>query len=225
VDQDAEPHYLAALDLHQPSLEQARTQLLYRSWLRRTRRKSQAGTQLRAAAGYPERAAARYWAQRARAELATLAVAAPAPGPPSTPRLTPQELQVARLAAHGRSNREIAALLFLSPRTVGHHLYKACPKLGITSRSELDLDTLSRRAGSPGSCRSGRPRGGPARQAESANSPPLTRLCVTAPNHETQARDALAERWARRSAANWRHRPRPAPVTRGPGGFWRGYLS
>jgi DNA-binding CsgD family transcriptional regulator len=140
---DAEQHYLAALDLHEPSFEQARTQLLYGAWLRRTRRKTQAGTQLRAAADYLDRAAARYWAQRARAELDTLA-AAPAPGPPRLPRLTPQELQIARLAAQGRSNREIAALLFLSPRTVGYHLYKAYPKLGITSRSELDLDTLGR---------------------------------------------------------------------------------
>jgi DNA-binding CsgD family transcriptional regulator len=144
LDEDAEQHYLAALDLHEPSFEQARTQLLYGSWLRRTRRKTQAGTQLRAAADYLERAAARYWAQRARAELETLAVAAPPPGQPSLPHLTPQELQIARLAAQGRSNREIAALLFLSPRTVGYHLYKAYPKLGITSRLELDLDTLRR---------------------------------------------------------------------------------
>lgn len=51
--------------------------------------------------------------------------------------LTPQEEQIARLAAKGLSNREIAAQLFLSPRTVGHHLYKAYPKLGIASRAEL----------------------------------------------------------------------------------------
>jgi DNA-binding CsgD family transcriptional regulator len=52
-------------------------------------------------------------------------------------RLTPQELQIVRLAAAGHSNREIAAQLFLSPRTVGHHLYRAYPKIGVTRRTEL----------------------------------------------------------------------------------------
>ena len=52
-------------------------------------------------------------------------------------RLTPQELQVVRLAATGASNKEIGAQLFLSPRTVGFHLYRAFPKLGVTTRDEL----------------------------------------------------------------------------------------
>ncbi|MFD0854410.1 helix-turn-helix transcriptional regulator, partial [Actinomadura adrarensis] len=52
-------------------------------------------------------------------------------------RLTPQELQVVRMAAEGTSSREIAAQLFLSPRTVEYHLYKAYPKLGVASRREL----------------------------------------------------------------------------------------
>ncbi|MEU4793605.1 helix-turn-helix transcriptional regulator, partial [Micromonospora tulbaghiae] len=51
--------------------------------------------------------------------------------------LTAQEREVVRLAAAGASNRDIAAQLFLSPRTVGYHLYKAFPKLGITSRAQL----------------------------------------------------------------------------------------
>jgi DNA-binding CsgD family transcriptional regulator len=51
--------------------------------------------------------------------------------------LTRQEYEIARLAAEGQSNREIGARLFLSHRTVGYHLYKAYPKLGITSRTQL----------------------------------------------------------------------------------------
>ncbi len=51
--------------------------------------------------------------------------------------LTPQERKIIRLAARGLSNRDIAAQLFLSPRTVGYHLYKAFPKLGIAARTEL----------------------------------------------------------------------------------------
>jgi DNA-binding NarL/FixJ family response regulator len=59
------------------------------------------------------------------------------PGPDPLGALTPQELQVVRLAAEGLSNRDIGAQLFLSPRTVGYHLYKAYPKLGVASRVEL----------------------------------------------------------------------------------------
>ncbi|MFE3700862.1 helix-turn-helix transcriptional regulator [Nocardia tengchongensis] len=51
--------------------------------------------------------------------------------------LSPQEWQIARLAASGLSNRDIAAQLYLSHRTVGSHLYRIYPKLGITSRAQL----------------------------------------------------------------------------------------
>ena len=138
----AEQHYLAALKLHDGSFEQARTQLLYGEWLRRARRKAEARTQLRAAAGYLDRTGAAPWAEQARAELSVTGITTPRSSRAGLPRLTPQELQVARLAAQGLSNRDIAAQLFLSPRTVGYHLYKAYPKLGITSRSQLDPDTL-----------------------------------------------------------------------------------
>jgi DNA-binding CsgD family transcriptional regulator len=143
VGEEAEQHYLTALKLHDGPLEQARTHLLYGAWLRRARRKSDARPQLRAAVETLDRIHAAPWAEQARAELAATGATAPRTDLTSLPRLTPQELQVARLAAQGLSNRDIAAQLFLSPRTVGYHLYKAFPKLGITSRSQLDRDTLS----------------------------------------------------------------------------------
>ncbi|MFI6888192.1 helix-turn-helix transcriptional regulator [Streptosporangium canum] len=58
-------------------------------------------------------------------------------GPSGQAGLTPQERQIVRLAARGLSNKDIAAQLFLSPPTVGYHLYKAYPKLGVASRAEL----------------------------------------------------------------------------------------
>ncbi|WP_329565493.1 ATP-binding protein [Kitasatospora sp. NBC_01266] len=137
----AESGYLAALELHAAAdrpFELARTNLLFGEWLRRDRRKSEARSRLRAALEVFERLGAAPWAERARAELGAAGSAAPVAAPAGPlAGLTPQEEQIARLAAKGLSNREIAAQLFLSPRTVGHHLYKAYPKLGIASRAEL----------------------------------------------------------------------------------------
>ncbi|MFI2612575.1 AAA family ATPase [Kitasatospora sp. NPDC018619] len=142
-DELAEASYRAALAHHETAhrpFEQARTALLYGEWLRRTRRRTDARPHLRAALETFDRLAAHPWADRARTELSATGTPAPAPatpaGPPQTP-LTPQELQIARLAARGLTNRDIAAQLFLSPRTVAHHLYKAYPKLNITSRTDL----------------------------------------------------------------------------------------
>jgi DNA-binding CsgD family transcriptional regulator len=120
--------------------ELARTELLHGEALRRARRTTQARTRLRAAAAAFEHLGATPWAERAHAELrATGASPASPPTAPASPAasLTHQELQVARLAAAGTSSREIAAQLFLSRRTVEYHLYKAYPKLGVTSRKEL----------------------------------------------------------------------------------------
>ncbi|WP_067459742.1 helix-turn-helix transcriptional regulator [Actinomadura macra] len=140
---DPEEPYVRAILLHEQSarpFERARTELLYGEWLRRSRRRSDSRTPLRSAADIFERLRATPWLNRARAELRATGEA----GTTSTPtapdlldRLTPQELQVVRLAADGTSSREIAAQLFLSPRTVEYHLYKAYPKLGISSRKEL----------------------------------------------------------------------------------------
>jgi DNA-binding CsgD family transcriptional regulator len=142
-DARAESHYRAAVAGHQEHgrpFEQARTHLVYGEWLRRQRRRGDARLHLTTAHQIFTELGAAAWAQRAATELAA-AGAAPSGhlvGPAGmASRLTPQELQVVQLAADGLSNREIGAQLFLSPRTVGYHLYKAYPKLGVGSRTEL----------------------------------------------------------------------------------------
>ncbi|MFI0942209.1 AAA family ATPase [Streptomyces sp. NPDC021020] len=142
---DAEAYYLAALDAHDPhrrAMESARTGLLYGEWLRRARRKNEARVRLRTALDVFERLGAAPWAERARGELGAAGGTLPEAGREAAPvdaeaGLTPQESQIVRLAAEGLSNKDIAARLFLSPRTVGYHLYKAYPKLGVASRGEL----------------------------------------------------------------------------------------
>jgi DNA-binding CsgD family transcriptional regulator len=143
-DAEAEAYFAQALSTHDPHrrpMESARTALLYGEWLRRARRKGEARGQLRAALDTFERLGARPWADRALGELgASGVVVTPAHRSRSAAEeagLTPQESQIVRLAARGMSNKDIAAQLFLSPRTVGHHLYKAYPKLGVVSRGEL----------------------------------------------------------------------------------------
>ena len=93
---------------------------------------------MRDALGTFERLGVAGWAERARAELRAAGAAAPAqPATDVLAGLTPQELQIVRLASTGLSNRDIGAQLFLSPRTVGYHLYKAYPKLGVSARGQL----------------------------------------------------------------------------------------
>ena len=77
------------------------------------------------------------WAQRARDELRAAGERSRQPAPRALDLLAPQELQIARLAAEGLSNREIGQQLYLSHRTISNHLYRIFPKLGITSRVEL----------------------------------------------------------------------------------------
>ncbi|QKW33559.1 AAA family ATPase [Actinomadura sp. NAK00032] len=144
---DSEEPYVEAIRLHEQSsrlFERARTELLYGEHLRRARRRSDARVPLRSAASIFERLHATPWLDRARAELRATGESGTATptAPDLLDRLTPQELQVVRLAAAGTSSREIATQLFLSPRTVEYHLYKAYPKLGISSRKELSHLTL-----------------------------------------------------------------------------------
>jgi DNA-binding CsgD family transcriptional regulator len=141
-DDDPEAHYREALRQHAVSgrpFEHGRTELLYGEWLRRGRRGMDARAHLRTALALFDRTGAAPWAERARAELRAAGepAAAGAPAPDRLSLLTPQELQVVRLAASGATNRDIAAQLFISPRTVSHHLYRAFPKLGVTNRTAL----------------------------------------------------------------------------------------
>jgi DNA-binding CsgD family transcriptional regulator len=144
---DDEQWFTRAVDLHRADegrpFERARTELLYGEWLRRARRKADARTHLRSASDLFERLGATPWANRARTELRATGESRAVPGPDPMGTLTPQELQVVRLAAEGLTNRDIGAQLFLSPRTVGYHLYKAYPKLGVTSRAGLGRLTVS----------------------------------------------------------------------------------
>ena len=118
--------------------DQARTRLAYGGWLRRHRRPKAAREHLVRAHHEFEEIGAHGWDRLVRAELVALGDEVPdLAAATDAGLLTPQELQVVRRAARGMSNREIAAELFLSPRTVGHHLYKAYPKLGVRRRGEL----------------------------------------------------------------------------------------
>jgi DNA-binding CsgD family transcriptional regulator len=115
----------------------ARMRLLYGEHLRRERRPADARVQLRTALQTFERYRAESWAERARAELRASGETARKRDPSTVEQLTPQELRIARLVAQGLSNKEIAAQLFVSPRTVDHHLRHVFAKLGITSRTQL----------------------------------------------------------------------------------------
>lgn len=128
-------------------LELARTKLLYGGWLRRQRRGAAGVEALTEAMHAFDAAGARLWGERAAAELRA-AGASPTERHLDSTRdvagvLTAQELQIAHLAADGLTNREIADQVYLSHRTVGSHLYRIFPKLGLTSRAQL-RDALGR---------------------------------------------------------------------------------
>ncbi|WP_157253022.1 helix-turn-helix transcriptional regulator [Nonomuraea typhae] len=126
-----------ALRLHTNPFEAARTALLLGERLRRAQRPGEARAQLRTAWETFERAGARPWARRAQDELRAAGESGQAPPAAVLDALTPQELRIAGLVADGLSSKQIAAQLFLSPRTVEYHLYKIYPKLGIGTRTEL----------------------------------------------------------------------------------------
>jgi DNA-binding CsgD family transcriptional regulator len=137
---EAEAHFLNALELLPAArrpFEYARTELLLGELLRRSRKRRKAREHLRAAMATFEQLGAPPWEERARNELRATGETARRRDPSTLGDLTPQELQIARLVASGARNREVAAQLFLSPRTIDYHLRKVFMKLGIASRGEL----------------------------------------------------------------------------------------
>ncbi|MGP3948964.1 AAA family ATPase [Streptomyces sp. 7N604] len=143
---DAETHFRHALRLHRSGdreLERARTALLYGEYLNRERRRGDARVQLREAAEVFRRYRARLWLDRTRAELRAggddgRATGPDGPEPVGAARsLTSRQRQIVRLVAGGATNKEVAARLCLSPRTIDYHLRRIFERLGMTSRADL----------------------------------------------------------------------------------------
>jgi DNA-binding CsgD family transcriptional regulator len=136
----AEAAFEEALALHERTpdgFEAARTRLAYGARLRRERKRVRAREELRAAFDVFERLGAHPWADQATTELAATGETARRRHASTLDQLTPQELQIARLLASGKTTREAAAAVFLSPKTVEYHLGHVYRKLEIHSREEL----------------------------------------------------------------------------------------
>ncbi|MEX2613624.1 MAG: AAA family ATPase [Gaiellaceae bacterium] len=139
---DAAASYREALEWHERveiPLDRGRTLLALGVAQRRAKRRSDARQTLEEALGIFERMGAALWSERARAELRRISGRAAAPG-----ALTPAEERIAALVAEGKTNREVAAALFLSERTVEGHLSRVYGKLGVRSRTELARELASR---------------------------------------------------------------------------------
>jgi ATP/maltotriose-dependent transcriptional regulator MalT len=139
-DEESERLFEAALDMHAQAarpFDRARTELAFGEFVRRARRPREAREHLRAALDGFEALGAELWAERARVELRASGQTARRRVADTRDQLTEQELQIAHFVAQGLSNREVAAQLFLSPRTIAAHLRNIFRKLGISSRTEL----------------------------------------------------------------------------------------
>ena len=136
---DASRHFTQAIELAEAlsPFDRARTELSYGEWLRRQHRRVDARRHLRTALELFDQLAVAPWEARARSELRASGETARKRDPSTRDQLTPQELQISRLVASGRTNPEVAAELFLSPRTIDYHLRKVFAKLEIASRADL----------------------------------------------------------------------------------------
>jgi DNA-binding CsgD family transcriptional regulator len=138
-EENAEPLFVAAVSAgaHRWPFHVARTKLAFGAWLRRQQRVTESRTPLRETAQSFDALGLIRFAEQARRELRASGEAPRHRRSDAWAQLTPQEMQIARLAIEGLSNREIGERLYLSHRTVGSHLYRLFPKLGITSRIQL----------------------------------------------------------------------------------------
>lgn len=139
--EEIDQHFDTALELHERvdmPFERARTQLSYGARLRRNKRTVEARGQLRSALAVFQLLLADPWTERTRRELVTRSKRKDA-GTAVEDRLTPHELQVAMVVGRGATNREAAAALFVSPKTIEYHLASIYRKLDVRSRTELAL--------------------------------------------------------------------------------------
>jgi DNA-binding CsgD family transcriptional regulator len=139
ADATAERLYQAGLQTELAGWPSYRGRLLlaYGRWLRRQRRMAESRAPLRAARELFDALGLPTLSDSARRELRASGETSRRRAPDARDQLTPQELQIAQMAAAGLSNKEIGQQLYLSHRTVGSHLYRTFPKLGISSRAEL----------------------------------------------------------------------------------------
>ena len=138
--EDAVGHFELSIAHHRRShrpFEWARTELAFGELLRRSGHRVDARAHLRTALTTFDELGAQPWAERARQELRASGERIRRAPPTAAAQLTAQELQVTKMVADGLSNREVAAQLFVSPRTVDFHLRNVFTKLGVTSRSQL----------------------------------------------------------------------------------------
>jgi DNA-binding CsgD family transcriptional regulator/tetratricopeptide (TPR) repeat protein len=139
ADAAAEAGFREALRFHESAgaFERARTELCFGERLRRRGHRRDSRMHLGAALEAFEGGGATPWAERARTELRASGLTLRRRQPAAREQLTPQELQIARLVAEGKTNRDVAATLFVTPKTVEFHLTRVYRKLEIHSRAEL----------------------------------------------------------------------------------------
>lgn len=138
-DDDAGNLYHAALGSDLASWPCFRTRMLlaYGRWLRRRRRVAESRAPLRAAKESADALGFDGLGAMARRELRASGETSRQRTPDARDQLTPQELHIAQLVTEGLSNREIGDRLYLSHRTIGSHLYRIFPKLGVSSRAQV----------------------------------------------------------------------------------------